>query len=180
MIKRLLVIGAVALAVTAPAANAQRSSRGSTPIELGIDGGVLFGLDAPRVTAVILPLQDFRIGFLVTDKLELEPRLNFAAVHTAGVTATNYTFEFGVLYQPAGDRVGNGFYGRPFIGIDGSSVSGGGGSNSSGFMGLGLGLKIPFSDRRMATRMEGNYTHGFGNAGGNQLGFLLGLSFFTR
>ena len=180
MIKRLVVIGAVALAVTAPAANAQRSSRGSTPIELGIDGGVLFGLDAPRVTAVILPLQDFRIGFLVTDKLELEPSFNFNAARSAGVTATSYSFEFGVLYQPAGDRVGNGFYGRPFIGIDGSSVSGGGGSNSSGFAGFGLGLKIPFSDRRMATRMEGNYTHAFGNAGSNLLEFLLGLSFFTR
>ena len=180
MIKRLAFLGVAALAITAPAANAQRSSRGSTPIELGIDGGVLFGLDAPRATAVILPLQDFRVGFLVTDRLALEPRFSLTSAHTAGITATQYNLEFGVVYSPSGDRVGNGFYGRPFIGIDGSSVSGGGGSNSSGFMGLGLGLKIPFSDRRMATRMEGNYTHGFGNAGGNQLGFLLGLSFFTR
>jgi hypothetical protein len=180
MIKRLVVLGVVTLAITAPTANAQRSSRGSTPIELGIDGGVLFGLDAPRATAVILPLQDFRIGFLVTDKLELEPRFNFIAAHTAGFTATSYTLEFGVVYQPSGDRVGNGFYGRPFFGIDGSSVSGGGGSSSTGFAGLGFGLKIPFSDRRLATRMEANYAHAFGNAGGNQIGLLLGLSFFTR
>lgn len=116
----------------------------------------------------------------MTDRLELEPQFNLSVAHLTGFTATAYAFELGVLYQPSGDRVGNGFYGRPFVGVNGSSVSGGGGSNSSGFAGLGFGLKIPFSDRRLATRMETNYTHGFGNAGYNVIGLLLGLSFFTR
>jgi hypothetical protein len=47
-------------------------------------------------------------------------------------------------------------------------------------MGLGVGLKIPFSDRRLATRMEANYSHGFSNGGSNLIGLLIGLSFFTR
>jgi hypothetical protein len=177
--KRLLAIGVVTMVFSAAAANAQRSQRASTPIELGIDGGIIFGLDAPRTTAIVLPLQDFRIGFLVTNKLALEPRFNLTSVHTGGGSVTSYTFEFGVVYQPSGDRVGNGFYGRPFIGVDGASVSGGG-SNNTGYAGIGAGLKIPFSDRRLATRMEANYAHGFSNGGSNQIGLLIGLSFFTR
>jgi hypothetical protein len=179
MIERLVVLTVATVVFAAPAAKAQRSQRGSTPIELGIDGAIIFGLDAPRATVLAVPYQDFRIGFLVSDRLELEPRFNLTSVHTQGVSATDYTFELGVLYQPAGDRAGKGLYGRPFIGLNGSRVTGGG-SDSNGYLGLGLGLKIPFSDRRLASRLEANYSHGFGNTGTNALGVLFGLSFFTR
>ncbi|HEV7595566.1 MAG TPA: hypothetical protein VGO33_11275 [Gemmatimonadaceae bacterium] len=180
MIKRFLVLSAAALMIAAPSANAQRSSqRGSTPIELGIDGAIVFELDAPHGTALVLPLQDFRIGFLVSDKFELEPRFNLTSVHSGGVSATDYTFELGTLYQPAGDRVGKGLYGRPFFGVTGSRATGFA-SSSSGYLGLGVGLKIPFSDRRLASRLEANYAHGFSNGGSNAIAVLFGLSFFTR
>ena len=180
MMKSLLVLTIAALSVGATSAEAQRPARqSSNPIELGIDGGVLFGLDKPSVSVVGLPTQDFRIGFIVAPRWEIEPRFNLTSIHGGGVSATDYSFAVGALYQPAGDRVGKGLYGRPFIGVSGTSVSGGG-SNSNGFAGLGLGLKLPWDDRRMATRMEANYTHGFGNGGGNALGILIGLSFFTR
>jgi hypothetical protein len=180
MIKRLLVLSAATLVIAAPSANAQRSSqRGSTPIELGIDGAIIFGLDNPHATALALPLQDFRIGFVVSDQFEIEPRFNLTSVHSGGVSATDYNFELGVLYQPAGDRVGKGLYGRPFVGISGSSATGFA-SDNSGVMGLGLGLKIPFSDRRLASRLEAAYAHGFGNGGSNAIAILFGLSFFTR
>ncbi|HXL85641.1 MAG TPA: hypothetical protein VN927_00425, partial [Gemmatimonadaceae bacterium] len=65
-------------------------------------------------------------------------------------------------------------------GVSGLSVSGPGGNNNSGYMGLGVGLKIPIVDRRLATRMEANYAHGFSGGGSNMIGLLLGLSFFTR
>jgi len=97
--KRLLAFGA-AMMFTAQAATAQRSQRGSTPIEFGIDGGVIFGLDAPRQTVVALPLQDFRIGFLVSDKVALEPRFNLNSRSGAGPSVTAYDFEMGVVYQP--------------------------------------------------------------------------------
>jgi len=179
MMKRLLVSTIAALLLAAPVAMAQRSRSGSTPIELGIDGAILFGLDAPRATVLALPLQDFRIGFLVSDKLELEPRFNLTSAHSGGASATDYTFELGVLYQPAGDRAGKGLYGRPFFGVTGSSGTGFP-SNNSGYLGLGLGLKIPFSDRRLASRLEAAYSHGFDNGGTNAIGVLFGLSFFTR
>jgi hypothetical protein len=178
MIKRLIVLGVATLVFAAPA-KAQRQ-RASTPIELGIDGGILFGLDAPRTTVVALPVQSFRVGFLVTDDLALEPRVAINSIHGGGASVTSYDFQLGVLYQPAGDRVGKGLYGRPFIGVSGISVSGAGGNNNNGYLGLGLGLKIPFADRRLATRMEANYEHGFGGGGSNLIGVLIGLSFFTR
>jgi hypothetical protein len=179
MMKRLLVLSAATLAFAAPAANAQRQ-RTSTPIELGIDGGILFGLNTPRTTVVALPVQSFRVGFLVTDNLAFEPRASINSIHGGGASVTTYDFQLGVVYQPDGDRVGKGLYGRPFLGVSGISVSGAAGNNNSGYMGLGLGLKIPFADRRLATRMEANYEHGFGGGGNNIIGVLIGLSFFTR
>jgi hypothetical protein len=178
MIKRLFVLSVATLVFATPA-EAQRQ-RTSTPIELGIDGGLLFGLDAPRTTVVALPVQSFRVGFLVTDNLALEPRVGINSIHGGGASVTAYDFQLGVVYQPDGDRVGKGLYGRPFIGVSGVSVSGPGGNNTNGYLGLGLGLKIPFADRRLATRMEANYEHGFGGGGSNVIGLLIGLSFFTR
>lgn len=179
MTKRLLVLSALLLAAVAPTAQAQRSQRGSRPIEFGIDGGVLFGLDNPKVTVVALPVQDFRLAFLMTDRVALEPRAHINSIHAGGGSVTTYGFEVGLVYSPKGDRVGNGLYGRPFIGVSGISTSGPG-DDSNGYVGLGLGLKIPFADRRLATRMEANYAHGFSTPTTNAIGLLIGLSFYTR
>jgi len=180
MMKGILFFSAVAFCVVASSAEAQRSSRrGSSAIELGIDGGVIFGLDDPKVSIVSLPIQDFRIGFLVAPQWEMEPRFSLTSIHGGGISASDYSLELGVLYQPAGDRVGKGLYGRPFLGVSGTSVSGGG-SDSNGYAGFGLGVKLPFNDRRLATRMEAAYSHTFGDGGANAIGVLIGLSFFTR
>jgi hypothetical protein len=179
MTKRVVVLTALLCVVFAPLASAQRSRGDRRPIEFGIDGGLMFGLDNPKVTALGIPIPAFRVGFLMTDRVALEPRLQFSSIHAGGQTATAYGIELGVVYSPNGDRVGNGLYGRPFIGITGQSVSGGG-SNSDGEFGLGVGLKIPFADRRLATRWEANYAHGFGTPSTNVIGLLFGLSFFTR
>jgi hypothetical protein len=177
---RLVALGVFALAVTAPAASAQRSAqRGSAPIELGIDGGVTFGLNNPKTTLVALPAQDFRLGFFLTDKVEVEPRFNINSIHGGGTSVTTYAFEVGVLLEPEGDRVGKGIYLRPLMGVSGVNLSPGA-SNNSGYTGVGFGLKLPFADRRLATRLEANYEHGFSNGGANRIGLLAGLSFFTR
>jgi hypothetical protein len=178
MIKKVVALSALLLVSLAPAAKAQRSHN-SRPIEFGVDGALIFGLDDPRFTALVIPMPVFRVGFQMTDKVALEPKLQLATVRGGGVTATDYGIEIGVVYSPNGDRVGNGLYGRPFIGISGSSISGGG-SDSNGEAGLGIGLKIPFADRRLATRWEANYAHGLGTPSTNAISLLFGLSFFTR
>lgn len=178
--KRFLVFGALTLALTAHVAEAQRGShRGSGQIELGIDGGISFGLDDPNITIVALPLQDFRFGYFLSDRVEIEPRFNVNSVHTDAGSITTYEFEAGLLLQPGGDRVGRGLYLRPLVGVSGISASGTNGA-STAYAGAGVGLKLPFSDRRLATRMEANYSHGFSNGGSNVIGVSIGLSFYTR
>jgi hypothetical protein len=179
MMKRLVVLGALAIAVAAPVADAQHSSQRSGAIELGIDGGVSFLFASPTLTQVALPVQDFRLGYFLNEKAEIEPRFNINSLHANGGGVTTYGFEVGLLLLPRGDRVGNGLYLRPFAGVTGVSVTGGG-SNNSGNAGVGVGLKLPFEDRRLATRMEANYTREFGSGGMNEIGVLIGLSFFTR
>ena len=179
MMKRILVFGTLVLALTASTAEAQRSSRrDGGPVELGIDAGITFGLDNPHFTLVSLPTQAFRVGYFLNDRFELEPRVSITSVSGGGNSVTAYSLEAGLLWQPDGDRVGKGLYFRPFVGLVGVSVSGGGGGdNNSGLVGIGAGLKLPFADRRMATRLEANYSHSDGT---NLLGLLFGLSWFTR
>jgi hypothetical protein len=179
MMKRLVVHIALAIAVAAPAVGAQRSSQRSGPIELGIDGGVSFLFASPTLTHVALPVQDFRLGYFLNNKAEIEPRFNINSLHANSGGVTTYGFELGLLLIPNGDRVGNGLYLRPFAGVTGVSVTGGG-SNNSGNAGVGVGLKLPFEDRRLATRLEANYAREFGNGGMNEINVLIGLSFFTR
>jgi hypothetical protein len=180
MMKKLLVLGVVALVLIAPAAGAQRNSRnGSGGIELGIDAGLTFGVGNSSGTLFSLPTQVFRLGYFLSDKLELEPRLSINSISGGGNTVSSYNLEAGLLLIPDGDRVGKGLYLRPFAGVTGVSVSGGNSVNS-GDVGVGVGLKLPFADRRLATRLEANYDHGFSVGGSNTIGLLAGLSFFTR
>jgi len=178
--KKALVLCSTALCLAASNAFAQRA-RNDGAIELGVDAGITFGLDDPNLTVIAIPVQSFRLGYFVSDKLELEPRFLVNSLHVGGGggTLTTYSFEIGALFLPSGDRVGRGLYIRPFGGFAGVSASGIA-SDSNGFLGAGVGLKIPFADRRLATRMEANYAHSFGDGGTNQIGLLVGLSFFTR
>jgi hypothetical protein len=178
--KKLLVLGAVALVLLAPAAGAQRNSRnGSGGIELGIDAGLSFGVGNSSGSLLSLPTQVFRLGYFISDKLEFEPQFGLQSSSGGGDTFTAYGLEAGLLLIPDGDRVGKGLYFRPFLGVTGISVPGPG-DTSSGFIGAGAGLKLPFADHRLATRLEANYQHAFGSSGFNAINLLAGLSFFTR
>ena len=150
----------------------------SRPIELGMDAGVSIGLDEPKVTTVGLPFRAFRVGFFFADNLSLEPAFGLTSVHVNDDTFTTYEAALGVLLHLAQERTGSGIYVRPFAGVTG--VSGGGASDSNGFVGAGVGVKIPWGDRRLATRLEGNFSHSFEGDGTNAIGLLVGLSFFTR
>jgi hypothetical protein len=179
MMKRIFVVLAVALALAAPVAGAQRASRRSSgPIELGIDGGVTFGIGNGGGTVVALPVQSFRLGYFLSDDLEIEPRVAITSASGGGASVSTYDLQAGLLFVPAGDRVGKGLYLRPFLGVIGINLPGPNDTNS-GYAGVGLGVKLPFSDRRLATRMEANYEHVF-SGGSNTIGLLIGLSFFTR
>ena len=179
MTKRIFVFGALALALTASTADAQRSSRrGGGQIELGIDGGLNIGLDDPKGTLLQIPFQAFRVGYFLNDRWEIEPQVAIVSQSGdgGGGSFTAYTLEAGLLYQPNGDRVGKGLYFRPFVGVSGFTVPGPGDDHTTA-AGIGLGVKLPFADRRLATRLEANYIR---SDDSNVIGLLFGLSWFTR
>ena len=184
MRKILTLCGAGLIAFSSSAVGQVSQSGRAGTIELGIDGGVAFGLDDPTTTVVGFPTQDFRIGIFATDWFELEPRLSVYSVHVSGAgTVTTWSATMGLLIMPAGDRGNVSVYLHPYGGAVGASASAtgvGSGSNTNGLVGGGVGLKIPFADKRLATRTEVFYEHQFGDSGTNEIGLLLGLSFFTR
>ena len=177
MIRKLAVLSFLALAMSATAADAQR--RGSRPLEFGIDGGVTVLFEDPdNVVLVGIPVQDFRVGFFWSNSLSIEPRFHFNSVSSGGASLQQYGVELGILYYPGDSRMGSGLYIRPFAGLVGFNGDGGIGEND-GYLGAGVGVKLPFGDRRFATRLEANFAHQFSDGGGtNRLGLLFGLSFF--
>ena len=174
MLRKILVLS-VALAATSAVAGAQRNSRGY-PIEFGIDGGISFVFSDPTVTLLSLPAQDFRVGFILNPAWEAEPRFGLNSASSNGNHLTTYEAALGVLYHLRKNPTGKGAYLRPFLGLSGISTDAG--SDSNGFIGIGVGAKLPFGGRRLATRLEANLAQGLGDGSDAQLGLLFGLSFF--
>lgn len=176
---RKLSLATLLLALTAVQASAQ--STAPRPIELGIDAGVSIGLDDDAFTTIDIPVQAFRIGFPLSPRVSLEPKLRINVLTGEGDTFTTYRGELGLLYHLGSDRYPGayhraGLYLRPFAGIVGFSN---GESDSAGLLGAGVGYKIPLVSR-LSSRFEANFAHYFGDGDSNELGLLAGLSFFTR
>jgi hypothetical protein len=180
------LVGLALVVTSASQASAQRGriySRDSDrdydrPIELGVDAGVSFGLDEPSVTTIGIPIRSFRVGFFFTDNVSLEPSFGLSSIHVEDETFTQYEAAIALLLHLSRYRPASSIYVRPFVGVTG--VSGGGDSDSNGFAGAGLGVKLPWGNRRLATRLEANFTHGFDGDGTNAIGLLAGISVFIR
>lgn len=176
MIKTLTIaVAAIAFASLPAAAQAPR------PLELGIDAGVTIGLGDNSVTEIDIPVSAFRVGFPITPRSSIEPKLRLNVTSGSGDTFTSYRAEVGWLYHFGTSRYPGayqraGLYVRPFAGLVGFSD---GDSNTSGLLGAGLGYKMPIISR-LSSRFEANFAHLFGDADSNQIGLLAGLSFFTR
>ncbi len=171
-----------AAAVMAPAVSSAQVTT-SRLYELGVDGGVEFGLNKPRTTTVGIPAQSLRLGAFVNEKWSVEPAFSLRSESTSGVRATRYSLLVGGLYHfsSAPSRVGAGWFARPFVGFEGTNVSGGGSDNRA-MLGVGTGYKHQLAER-FAARVEGIYSHRLaagGNDGDNRLGLAFGISFFTR
>lgn len=179
MIQKLTVtLAALALSATAAIAQAPPAEQG---LELGIDAGVGIGLGGNSSTTISIPAQAFRVGFPMSPRTSIEPKLRLNVLTGNGDTFTEYRAEVGLLYHLGSSHYPGayqraGIYLRPFIGIAGISD---GDSQSFGLLGAGVGLKMPLISR-LSTRFEANFAHQFGNGDSNEIGLLAGLSFFTR
>jgi hypothetical protein len=188
---RLSVLPAALVAACALAASDAHAQRGAKlPVELGIDGGVTFGLDDPKVTQITIPGQRFRIGFFMSDAVSLEPAVALNYLSADDVSSTDFAGELGVLLHAAPGASGSRFYVRPFAGFDyvrfhdDRATNGGSSSATRTDIGAGVGIKTPIASRLHA-RFEANFAHRFddsdvGDNSGNQLGLRAGLSFYTR
>jgi len=189
-----LVAAFSAVALVSTASNAQSRSRQSapretaTPIELGMDGALNFGLDDPKTTAVALPVQNLRVGFMRNPVWSIEPFLQLNSIHADGASATAMNIGTGLLYHLSQNRNEKQWYARPFIGLNhGSASQDVGGVTTSTSVnqwqaGAGFGLKVPMMDR-FGMRFEANYTRNFKTdaiPASSNLGFNAGFSFFTH
>ena len=170
---------AAALTFVATAASAQVST--PRPLELGIDAGVQMALGDNSFTVISIPAQAFRVGFPISPRTSLEPKIGITVISGDGDTFTTYRGELGLLYHLGSSRYPGayqraGIYLRPFIGIVGFAD---GDSDSAGLLGGGIGWKQPIVSR-LSTRLEANFEHQFGDGDANAIGLLAGLSFFTR
>lgn len=173
---------ASALFFASSAAGAQ-TSRG---VELGIDAGVTIGLGDNSRTEINLPAQSFRVGFAMTERISLEPKIRLNIFTGGGATISSYRAELGALYHlsPRADRMRSGVYVRPFAGLAGFNADNDGNddnnaSDTDGLLGLGVGLKVALLNR-LSSRFEANFAGRFGDNSSSEIGLLAGLSFFTR
>ena len=174
---RKLILAVTAVAIVSASARAQTGPR---PLELGIDAGVSIRIGDNNGTDVAIPAQTFRLGFPVSPRTSLEPKIGIA-IHTNGDTRTDYRGELGLLYHLGSSRYPGayqraGLYVRPFLGISGVSD---GDDGTSGFVGIGAGYKFPIVSR-LSSRFEANVAQHFGDDDFTEIGLLAGLSFFTR
>ncbi|MDB4890826.1 MAG: hypothetical protein JWL61_2681 [Gemmatimonadetes bacterium] len=177
---RRLIVSAIAVLVLAPSARAQ----GGSPVELGLDGALSYGLDSPHFTFLSVPIQRLRAGFFVTPTVSIEPTaaLNYSRVQ--GSNSTSFDFGAGALFHMAASRTAAQPYVRPFVEFGYHSFDSDPGSSSftTTTFGAGLGVKIPIANR-FAWRFEGAYSHsGPENrvTSKNQLTAFFGLSLFLH
>lgn len=180
--RRVLSFAALSILAMSASASAQRSASMASPSpEIGVDAGIAFLLGNNSGTVIDIPAQRIRLGFFVSPALSIEPTFGLHSESGGGATFTAYSIGSGLLYHFSNSRAANQFYVRPFIEVQGFSVTGGGSSSAATF-GVGGGLKVPLRDR-IASRFEANFAHqGRQNnqPGRDIIGLLAGLSFYTR
>jgi hypothetical protein len=169
--------GLVALVLLAGASGTAAAQGG---IELGTDAALSFDFSDPSAVTFDLPVPSVRAGFMVTERISVEPGLglNYSKFEDQDAFLL-LNIDLGALYHFNAD-VQRGLYVRPVIGMEFVDV---GAESASRFSaGAGLGTKIPVAER-VVTRLEASYRHAFENddaAGADLLGLRIGLSLFTR
>lgn len=148
------------------------------PIELGLDAGLDYKVNSPTFTNIAVPVPQFRVGFGLSDRVTLEPRLAFNYIKPEGSDATwSLGLGAGVLFHL--NQVRQGVYLRPYG--EWFHIDAGGASASQFAAGGGLGYKT--GSGRVIGRFEGGYAHFFENDdfdSSDDLVLLLGFSIFTK
>lgn len=168
-------------------------TQASAQIELGIDvssigveswsfeGGPTRTITQMSVESPPASLRTFRVGFFVSDKVSVEPKISLDYSKYEGSDSnSDLTLSLGVLYHFTPERQRSQGYIRPVGSIIYADDHYG--SRSQVSLGIGLGVKLPIMGQ-LAARLEAQYAHRFRNddfATVNSLTAVFGFSFFTR
>jgi len=150
----------------------------ASEVELGLDGGISFP-DTNVDVFVDVPVQQFRVGVFVNNRLSIEPAFSFEFVDSANQSLTSLDLHGSVLFHFPSDRTKtHGFIGGgpgiTYINVDSDFF--GGDNTAWGFTVQG-GIKVPVR-KALALRFGGGYECSFepdvkiGSVRG-------GVSFFT-
>lgn len=174
MNRSLRVMSAVAAIALLPGVAAAQGR----PVELGLDAGFDFKVNDPNVTTIGVPVQDLRVGFGLSDRIMLEPRVSFNYLKVESTDAI-WTLGLGggILFHL--NEVRQGIYLRP--NATWFNIDAGGASASQFAAGAGIGYKT--GSGRVIGRFEAGYSHAFENddfASSDDVVVLLGFSVFTK
>jgi hypothetical protein len=157
--------------LAAPGAHAQHQT---TLVELGIDASFAHqwlhsepdrnGREVTiNVNTIDIPLAVLRAGFFITQTYAIEPAFGLRYQRVGAVSASETVFDIGVPIYLDPNRRESQIFIRPVVGLNyaSSHVSDGGPSTSDTQFnfGVGVGIKMPISDR-FAGRVEAQYRHG--------------------
>lgn len=150
----------------------------ASEVELGMDGGVSF-TDTNVDFFVDVPVQQFRVGVFVNNRLSIEPAFSFEFVDAGNQSVTSLDLHGSVLFHFPSDRTKtHGFIGggpgMTYINVDSDFF--GGEDTAWGFTVQG-GIKVPVR-KALALRFGGSYERSFESD--VDIGSVRGgVSFFT-
>jgi hypothetical protein len=190
-----LSVTAATVFVHVHAAGAQRQS---TLVELGIDASFARqsfhsepNANGQEITTTVntidIPLGVIRAGFFVTENVAIEPAFGLRYQRVGDNNNSETVFDVGVPIYLSPNRRENQVFIRPVVGLlhvssDASSAGGPANSDTQVNVGVGLGIKLPMSDR-FATRFEAQYRHASRSdrlLAYDQIAALAGISVYVR
>jgi hypothetical protein len=177
----------------APLALAQRQS---TLVELGIDASfartsyhsepdALGRETTVNVNTIDIPLGVIRAGFFITESVAIEPAFGLHYERIGDGSTSRTLFDIGLPIYLSPNRRENQIFIRPVVGlshISSDPPTGSGNSDTQANVGVGLGIKMPISDR-FAARIEAEYRHAPKSdhlSSYDQIAALAGISVYVR
>lgn len=194
---RLFLSLSVLTLVIAPVTHAQRQN--TTLVELGIDASFArqsFHSEPDRngrevtvnVNTIDIPLSVIRAGFFITPTIAIEPAFGLRYQSIGDANSSETIFDIGLPIHLSENRRENQIFIRPVVGLthvstdESTSVGDVHTSDTQVNFGVGLGIKIPLSDR-FAARFEAQYRHAPKSderSAYNQIAALAGISVYVR
>ncbi len=183
-----VLVALVSVAAAGAGSEARAAGRGST--ELGLDAGISWTFSSnlnvadatttEDVVTVTVPVQSVRVGFFVSDRVQVEPSLGFVLVSVGDETLSQLSLGIDLLAAFASEPGAP----APYVTVGGLITSLDVGDDTATQFGVsgGLGVRFPQGDR-WAVRLEGGLARLFENEGEAlaawELFGTLGFSFFA-